>query len=117
MDNKLEHSAKIYMPDKSLDTITLHWSGEYTDSCMHQYTKLHMKIFLTSWTVNNDQEKHFQYYALDYLEMNSSAVEDYEGGLNLDPTTTCLSFDIECRDISLIKIKFNNLPHEISFKP
>lgn len=50
--------------------------------------------------------------------MKSIAAEDYEEGLKLDSTTTpCLSFNIECKDISAIKIKFNDLPHEIIFTP
>lgn len=60
-DNELEHSGKIYMPDKSLDPLTLHWSGEYTGTWTYQYTKLHMKIFFTSWLSDSNQERKYQF--------------------------------------------------------
>lgn len=105
--------AKIHMPNTSLDKLTLHWSGEYSNTWSNQYSKLPLKVFTTTGNNSNSRKKKFKYYGLDGLEMKTISAKEYKEGLKVD-SKDCLSFYIECRDITTIRIKFNDLPRQIS---
>lgn len=103
--------ALINLEGTSLDTITLHWSGRHIGDWMYQYSKMHLRIHLTSRAGSNQGEK-YQHYALETSEITTITPEQYKEELQVDPVTY-LSFDITCVDISAIKIKINDLPREI----
>lgn len=110
----LSKPAKIHMPNKSLNLLTLHWSGEYVSTWFNQYSKLHLKIFTT--TSNHDSSrnrKKYHYYRIDGLEMKTIAAKEFNGKVKSD-SRNCLSFDIACKDITTINIRFNGLLHQIT---
>lgn len=109
--------AVINVQDTSLGTATLHWSGKDIDAQAYLYSTLHLKLFVSSSssTANNTRQKRqFQYYGLgdDQQEMKKITAKEYKEELEKD-TLDCLSCDIACRDISIIIIKFNDLPRNI----
>lgn len=78
--SKANNPAKISIPDTTLDTLALIWSGEYTDTWTHQYSKVHLKISLNSSSNSSstsNKRKH-QYYGLGRMEMKQITAKEYK---------------------------------------
>lgn len=58
---KADNPAEIIMPNTSLDTLSLVWSGDYTGTWDDRYAKLQLKVVTTSSSTGNRP----QYYGLD----------------------------------------------------